>query len=519
MKSFAGLLLLVTYTLAAQEPAPVFKSKSELVLVPVVVTRDGQPVVGLKVADFVLVHQGHHENVAVFEEIERRVTPAQRLNLPANVTANFGNSDAQADTVIVLLDFLNAQWENAANIRAYTHDFAKLFAETNTRVAFLLLTTKGLVQIHSFSSDPANLYNAVDAWAKKKPIGPKDEIITGPSSWASTYDVTSMTGTIESLDHLAFSPNIAEILKLDRAVMTTQAIEQISLAFGGIPGRKRLIWVSTGFPNVGDINTRESSARYAFQLHDGVVRAWHALTTNNIAVYPIDSNGGPVNPLFDRCRLPNTASMLEVAARTGGRTCVDTLKDCMARTLAADHHYYLLGFYLRGEQKPGWHKLKVQLSGHEANIRTRSGFLVQDDKAVPTDVEKEVVLAALASPLDYTGVPLTLRSTLKIDKDNARVIELSITSPPGGLQIDGSTGHVSLDFLAFVRPVGKVDGQSYPASIRTTLTVAQQKTVTDHGFAYRKEVPISPGNYEIRVFLRDNQTGRIGTVSTSMSVH
>jgi len=190
----------------------------------------------------------------------------------------------------------------------------------------------------------------------------------------------------------------------------------------------------------------------------------------------------------------------------------------MARTLAADQHYYLLGFYLHGDQKPGWHKLKVELNGQHANIHVRNGFLVTDNKIPPTEIEKDVVITALASPLDYTGIPLILRWKMMSDKDNSRSLELAVTSPPGGLSFDGGDGKISFDYLAFLRPVGNTEGRSFPASIRASLTPDQQKTLQEQGFTYRKQIPITPGNYEIRVFLRDNVTTKIGTVSTALTV-
>jgi len=278
--------------------------------------------------------------------------------------------------------------------------------------------------------------------------------------------------------------------------------------------------VSTGFPSVQDLVTAPGAGvlHTEFAIQDQMIRAWHALSTNNIVVYPIDSNGGPTNPAFTN-ELPNTMSMLEVAARTGGRTCVDMLKDCMKKTLNVDKHYYLLGFYLRGDQKPGWHKLKVELTGPKAQLHARTGFAVEDDKPKPKEVQNEIVMAALASPLDYTGVPLTLHWSEIPPKDNSRQIQVEIASPPGGVVADGSTGTLALDFLAFVRPVGKVDGNSYPASLLAKLAPAQQASLAQNGFAYKKQVPIAAaGNYQLRIFLRDNVSGKIGTVSTIVEV-
>lgn len=520
MKTFLAIVLVAAAGPSiAQEPVTTIKSKSELVLVPVVVERDGQPVTGLKPTDFLLLHQGEPTSIAVFEEISGAEAPTARATDPQVVT-NFGVGTEQSDTFIVLLDFLNSTWQSGAYMREYFRDMMKVFADSKTRVTVLLLTPKGLVQAQSFTTDPTELYKAVDTWSKKKELPQTEEMQTVPPEYnfASAYAVSNMNGTIDIFDRLAYSPKFHPQIALDRAAMTTRALEQISEAFGGIPGRKKLAWVSTGFPHVQDIVGDRVSPLLEFEVRDLIVRAWHALSTKNIVVYPIDSNGGPTVPGFQPP--PNTMSMLEVAARTGGSACVDTLKDCMGKALHADKHYYLLGFYLKGEQKPGWHKVKVELTGPSAHLHARTGFVVADDKPKDKELEKrserEIVTAAMASPLDYTGIPLTMHWVDATGKDKSRQLQIEIASPAGTIQ--ANAGNLDLDFLAFVRPVGKTDGQGYPVSLRTAITPLQQEALMKRGFGYRKQIPISAGTFQLKVFLRDNTTGNIGTVSSVITL-
>jgi hypothetical protein len=351
---------------------------------------------------------------------------------------------------------------------------------------------------------------------------------------------------------------------LDRATMAADAVEQIAHAFGGIPGRKKLIWFSTGFL-VGETRLRNTALDAVstdifadFKINDRRTRAWKALSDANIAVYPIDSNGGQ-NPSWNERfdmerggdRLNKAApprsvplgsdlpSLMDVANRTGGQMCTDLPNACIKRIQADAVHYYILGFYLHGDQKPGWHKLKVNVEQPDTSARTREGFVVGDAdrfksstspktasskdskkdaerQTVKAALDKEIVITALASPLDYTSIPLQLRwsrlpSTEKAPKSQ---IEFVLTSPPGVITVDPVDSGMNLDYLAFVRPVGKVEGESFPSSLVATLSQTQQRSFAVSGFLYRKQLTLAPGRYEVRVFLRDNLSQKIGTVST-----
>ena len=231
-------------------------------------------------------------------------------------------------------------------------------------------------------------------------------------------------------------------------------------------------------------------------------------------------------------------SLMEVAKRTGGQTCSDIPTKCVQKIQADATHYYLLGFYLHGESRPGWHSLKVNVQQPGASTRTRQGFIVGEkpslDKSAALQsagkngkgkkkdepevssaeaADKEFINAVLASPLDYTGVPLQLSwSDLPLEGKDKR-IELLLTSPPTGVALDPNN-RMNLDYLAFVRKLGKTEGQTYPDTLAATLSAAQRQGLEETGFRYRHKLNLAPGRYEVRVLLRDNVANKIGTVST-----
>jgi hypothetical protein len=267
-------------------------------------------------------------------------------------------------------------------------------------------------------------------------------------------------------------------------------------------------------------------------LYDIEKRAWVALSGSNIAVYPIDSNGvrlprdmAKFNAEYgsgSASNIPglptNTPSLLTIASKTGGTVCVDRLSDCVKRAVADAPHYYLLGFYLHGNEVSGWHNLNVKVRRSGMHVRARRGFLVMDHLGQPITADSDQVVVAMESPLDYTSVPMRLEWNPKGMSGDQRNVDFVIDSPPGGVIPRESTHEVDVEILGVARPVGSRGGQSFSAKQNTKLTAAELQNLTSGGFRFETQVSLKPGRYAVRVFLRDNVSGKVGTVSTQVDV-
>jgi VWFA-related protein len=510
-------------------PAPTIRVRAELVLVPAIVTQGGKPVRGLTVKDFVLLHNGQPEKVEVFEEIDAALAKVKPVALPPRTVQNFATANSRQDVVILFLDYLNSSWSTRARIHSFLGDMTRQFAEARTPVSVFLLAKDGLIQLHSFASDLGNLTKAIERWQFGKASAP-DTV----ASWASPFAPTEAAQTSTALRQLDLYRDTLADMDLRKAEMTVDAIQQVAEAYRGVLGRKKLVWMSTGFPGgTWDAFEDVSSTRVGFEakLEDKLARAWKSLSQANIAVYPIDSNG-VVNPEWEskfaaeysgsaRLMRPainelptNTKSLLEVAEKTGGRTCTTFPTKCVAQALSDGNHYYVLGFYLYGDSKPGWHKLKVTVNQSQAGVRARAGFLVAAAPTKAPTIGKEEVDTALASPLDYTSLPLRLNWSTVSTQGNETQIVLELSSPPGVIAVNPDDSRINVDYLAFIRPVGKTEGRTFPATLTTWLSPEGRKIFEQGGFRFRKLVNLPPARYQVRVLLRDNLARKMGTVST-----
>ena len=530
-----------------KQTPPTFKAKTEMVVVPVIVTSGSVPVEGLRAEDFTVKQDGRETTISTFETIDTHSFPFIRQpDLPPRTVQNFlQGGEGKQDLVILLLDFLNSSWSSGARIRSYLADMVRKLEETKAPFAVCVTTTTGVVQIQGIGNDPRDLLKAVEAWEKRASASspPYTNL-----HWGQPFTPISQADAAAALDRHAimkFGPkntslgnDVAGAFDLDNAMMTAQAFEQIAEAYRGIPGRKKLVWFSIGIvgdePDIND-NWNGPEAMFSARRAEKMARAIKTLSDANIAVYPVDANG-VVNPTWEEHfsaaidphsvnmipsafaeKPTNQASLMEFADRTGGTICTQFPDRCLGKVLEDGNHYYVLGFYLDRNTKKGWHKLEVKVNRPNVSVRTRSGF-VAGDRANEHWVENDMVLTALASPLDYTAIPISLHWDLVREPGKRIGTELAISSPPHGVLSDPESGRLDVDMLAYVRPAGKPDGTSYPASLVKKLTPDQQHLLDANGFRFRKSLDLAPGTYEVRLLMRDNVARKTGTVSTVITV-
>jgi len=523
------LALAAAFGQQKEVPAPTIKRHAELVLVPAVVTQDGKPVRGLTAKDFNLLHDGQPELVEVFEEIDATPASVEPVPLPPRTVQNFVLADSRQDILILFLDYLNATWSSRARIQSFLADVTRQFSETHTSVSVFLLTRDRLIQLHSFTSDLGNLTKAIERWQSGLPASGERY-----ANWASPFDRMGNVQTDAAIRAFDVPYGIPSLTAAEAAEMTADAMQQVGEAYRGFPGRKKLIWMSTGFPLPSGgalVQMSSSGITMAAKIAEQQKRAWEALSRANITVYPIDSNG-VVNPDWEEKFSPqqsgipifvqpvtlefpsNTPSLLALAEKTGGLVCTDFPSKCLGQALHDGTHYYMLGFYLRGNNKPGWHELKVNVKQAGADVRSRTGFAISEPHDKIPKKGKEEVDTALASPLDYTSIPLRLSWAVLPTQGKEVQFELALLSPPGGIALNPEDSRINLDYLAFVRPVGKTEGKTFPVTLTTWVSPDQQKTLATAGFRFRKTLALAPGRYEVRVLVRDNVARKMGTVST-----
>ncbi len=318
------------------------------------------------------------------------------------------------------------------------------------------------------------------------------------------------------------------------AVATTlEAFQHIAQAFAGVPGRKSLLWATGSFPFTIDDGGGLAGGTQAYALYE---RTMQMLSGSNIAVYPVDVRGlmtvglpastvafpsrsaqVPAGGIAAATRAQaDTISTLEqFAAMTGGKAFYNRNDlDASFREASEDSAaYYLLGYYLdKKNTKPGWRKLKVKVAREDVRVRARSGFFLDQGTVDPSRTRELDLAVALMSPLDYTAVPMIVRWTQVQGTGGKKKVGFEIELPANAASIDGDDNRLSLEFLAVARTGKGESAANFGQTFQKRLTPVQAEQIRGSGITYRNVIEVSPGDYAVRFVVRDNVSGRTGSL-------
>src|ERR1700687_1309880 len=244
----AFLLSSPLQTQTAQTNATTFTSSTELVLIPTVVNdKSGAHISGLTKEEFALKQDGKSRPIAVFEEVKTNSARVRRPEGEHGTCSNFdpGGSDYHRLNIIVF-DFVNTPFPDQANARIALLKFLSEVAESGEPMCLLALTSRGLTLLHDFTDDPKRLAEGLrKVGTDTQPLIHESTVDPGhpPPS-----DVLGATLTKMIRGQLQTEAQLASMERKETAFITVQSLQQIAKAFRGLPGRKALIWASSGFP-------------------------------------------------------------------------------------------------------------------------------------------------------------------------------------------------------------------------------------------------------------------------------
>ncbi len=474
----------------AEASAPTFKTRSQLVLVPVVVNdKSGKHVAGLAKDAFRLNEDGKPRDVALFEEVfPEKKNAGSEVNQPSGVASNFSSEGVPHHFTIVLLDMVNTPFLKQTEGKRQLMDFLAKGLQPGEPVTLLGLSGKGVVQLHSFTTDTRVLIAALQKLDAKTTSGEMADAEAQQQTEQNADLMDSANANAQQISQFIQDAidSAAAFQQRDSIRRTLEALNQVAQAYSGNRARKTLIWASAGFPFM--INDPRAFANMGVDMVQQYEKTWRALTSANIAVYPVElvgldsrhADASQGNAPFHPARMNHGRSMgtsaglsydlnnqrqeslKAFADATGGRPCLNSndFKKCFADAIEDSQSYYLLGYYLPGnEGKTGWRKLKVHVNAPDTHVRAREGFYVAPPSDDNPATRREEVVAALSSPFEYTGVLLDVRtaSSTPLDaKDGSTASEprkvlqdFFVHIPASSLVIDAANGNrVDLEIAA-----------------------------------------------------------------------
>ena len=504
-----------------------FRVTSDLVLVSVTARdKSGRLVRDLKQSDFTVLEDGKPQHIASFDiedaqNYAENTGPSQAESQGAIPSGLLTSKDVAKDAlrdrrfIVLFFDFSAMESDEVERAMSSAEKFVEKQMTPADLVAIVSLSTALMVN-QDFTSDRQQLTSVLHKLHGLDATGMEQ---------SNTSDVQEDTGAAFSADDSEYN-----IFNTD---LRLQAIAQVSQVLSRIDQKKSILYFSGGVQKTGTEN--QSQLRAAVNM---AVRA-------NVSLYPVDTrglqafaaggsassasirgtsaySGRAVEQQFDS-NFQTQETLATLANDTGGRAFFDTNDFTKAydRVQADTSTYYVLGYRSTNTRMDGrYRKITVKLNRPDVKLEYRTGYYGPRDFQHYTKDDKEQQLQdELASDLPNTDVPVYLSTELFRSQEDKYFIPVSLVVPGSAIPFTPATekDKASLDILGLVRekktnfPVGNVR-DTVKIALEGTQETRRQNVQYNTGFL------LAPGTYHLKLVIRENQNGSMGSFETDLTV-
>ena len=181
--------------------------------------------------------------------------------------------------------------------------------------------------------------------------------------------------------------------------------------------------------------------------------------------------------------------------------------------------YYLLGYYAdHHDTKPGWRKLQVQVAHADVEVHARTGFLVTNATIDPALTRKADVDFALSSPFDSTEIPVTLEWQPATSDSDKKKPAFTLHVPATSVIDEADNNRFDVDFIAQISKTGAPPANA-AQTVKGAIPDSAMPKIKAEGMIYKNALQLLPGTYQVRFVVRDNLSGRIGSVTAPLTVN
>ena len=542
-------LLLLTFLIATpgspqtqkQEPFTL-KTRTEVVLVNVTVRdKDGAFVRDLKPEDFTIVEDGKSQKILSID-VENTDAVVESGDQVPNLLRNIGAESTTAagaqpplipkemfrDRRLMVLFFDLSSMQPEEIVRAA--DSALNYVEEQMKPADLVavVTLQNTLEVaQDFTNDRAQLKSVINAFNPEGGSGHEEG-----ATAADAADSTSDEFTADDTEYNVFNTD----RRLD-------ALKSIAETLTGIEQKKSLLYFSAGMNRTGVENQSQLRA------------ATNAAVRANLSIYTIDVRGlqavvpggaaggtggrgggggggrGGGSGMFSGrgmqqaydSTFASQETLVTLAGDTGGRAFLDTndFRPAFTKVQEDTSMYYVLGYTSSNLAKDGrYRRINVTVKRKDVKVDHRRGYYAEADFQHTTKENRETQLQEqFASEIPSTDLPVYLSTGYFRLDDNRYFVPVSVVVPGSAIPFvrDSDQDKATLDVIGGVFdqrsriPFGNIR-DTVRLAVNTAQDVQRKNVQYDAGFL------LPPGRYHVKMVLRENQTGQIGSFETDLFV-
>ena len=548
------IVLLASQPLLAQDD--VLRTKTELVQTDItVVDKRGRFVDGLRADDFELRVDSRLQPLSFFEKVaagsvdeEKQLTAARRGDKAAlaKLPETPLSGTDRGRVIFFFVDDVHVTSDGLTRARSVITHFVENKMTAKDRVA--VVSTSGQIGfLQQLTDNKAVLREAIsrlntrynpETTASKVSISEVDANLVanhGDSGlFAYLMEATMKEFQTNALNAYTIVTNrvrqinaqstIAEVNTLSRLLNFMRSTTPLA-------GRKLLFFISDGF--VVDVKRSNGS--------EVMRRVANEAARNNVVIYSLGTRATTLGSSIDVSKndypdfSPRTASRSLVeskmpqepldtlAEETGGRSYLNpgALDDGVAEALTESSAYYLLAWRPDSEnQRAGKSQIKVIVKGRpDLRVRMRRHFFDfrQNTNAQATAPRADDLKTALGSLYPRRDLPVSVSASFVNTADKGTVLNASMQIAGESLSFDETGGkeRAIVDVLGIA-----VDDRGRFSSFSQRLDIPREVVLanTDRAIKWNQALPLPPGLYQVRVAVRDRQTGRTGSAMTWIEI-
>lgn len=520
----------------APQPPVTFRAEVNYVEVDArVLDEQGRFVTGLTQNDFQVFEEGKPQQVTAFSLVNIPVERAERplfasKPIEPDVQTNLG---IDGRVYLIVLDDLHVNPLRSSLVKVAARRFVERYVGANDIAAVVHTGGRGDAG-QEFTSNPRLLLAAIDKFMGRKLR----------SSTMERLDQEQRTRDMRQPGERIEDPSDMERGFQARNSLTT--LKSLSDYLANVHGRRiALVLFSEGVDyDITDPFLNQNASTVMDATRDAIAAA----TRGNVAVYGIDPRGLTAMgddlievgsfPTDTSLGLGQTAfqnelrlgqdSLRVLSDETGGFATVNTndLNGAFDRLVADNSSYYVLGYYPTNDRRDGkFRKIEVKLSKPGLTVRARKGYVAPRGRAPetklsgPNDASAEL-RAAMSSPLPSSALPLAVSAAVfKGPAPNGSVVVSTLVGARDlALTEKNGTFHNDLEIALMATSQSGKTFSGDRNTIALSLKPDSVPRMRAAGFRILSGLDLPPGQYQLRVAVREGNAKRAGSIFYDIEV-
>lgn len=537
-------------------PEDVVRVTTNLVQVDAVVTdKNDQVIRDLKLEDFEVYDNGKKQDLKFLEFTGVDTAKRTEGEVPAALRRYLeptgpGLTAANLRRVIgFVIDDLTMETVDIPAVRKMLTNFVDTKMRDDDLVAIVrVVGGKGLLQ--QFTSDRQLLRRAISQITVT--VHPLSSMDTPQDPHAMPVEVPS--GDTQAVSEQVEKPEIFsandETVKYFRGLSALSTANYVISALRTLPGRKDLVLVTGGISLLDPtVNTTSFDVGPILKkLSDNATRAGVAVSTMDprglraspavksfqdtparSAMSGVDPNFGKGDPGANSALGAPLAGGLShlglntVSKDTGGVSVVNTnnFESGLDKILAHSNGYYTLAYTPTEAFDRKFHNIDIKVKRGGTRVFSHNGYTAVEESTARTSASKEDMIAAAArSPLAKNEIDVTPNIGVKLNPGkNANVdIHVLIDAQKLNFNQEGETYRDSLDIVGFVFDQAGRNRGGFSETVNLNLTKADYQKALTEGLTYSAGTEVQPDYYQVRVVVREQGTGYVGSFSKYLEI-